>query len=94
MQVPLRVMRKGCLAETGVDEKYVDQSKNGNLPDVPELRCYVLCLMEHSGIIDDNATVNFSKIFHLFTPSTKESYELATKECSTKCSYTFSSMFI
>lgn len=85
MQTPLKIMRKGCLARTGVEEKYVDQSKNGNLPDVPGLRCYVLCMMEHAGVIDENGTVTFSNIFHLFTPSVKESFQTATEQCSTIC---------
>nr|AHW83252.1 odorant binding protein OBP22 [Sitodiplosis mosellana] len=76
-------MRKGCVEQTGVDEKYIDESKNGNLPDIPELRCYVLCLMEHSGIIDDAGVVDFSKIYHLFTPSMKETFQDATNDCGT-----------
>lgn len=80
-------MRKGCVAETGVDEKYIDQSKNGNLPDVPELRCYILCLMEHSGVIDEASTIDFTKIFHLFTPSTKTSFQDASSDCGTIRNY-------
>lgn len=87
MEAPLKHMRKGCMAETGVQEKYIDESKNGNLPDVPELRCYILCLMEHSGIIDDAGIVNFEKIFHLMPPSTKESFKNAQAECGTIRNY-------
>lgn len=50
LQAPMKVLRKACLAESGVDEKYVEQSKNGYMADVPELKCYVLCLLEHAGV--------------------------------------------
>lgn len=56
--------------------------KIGNLPDAPGMRCYVLCLMEHSGIINDQAMVNFSKIYHLFTPSIRESFQIVTEKCN------------
>ncbi|XP_031616526.1 general odorant-binding protein 69a-like [Contarinia nasturtii] len=84
MKAPLKQARKACMGETGVDLKYIEESKNGNLPDVPELRCYILCLMEHHGIIHDDGTVEFAKIYHLFTPSVKESFQQATNECATK----------
>lgn len=80
-------MRKACLAETGVDVKLVDASKNGNLPDDPQLRCYILCLMEHAGIINDAGVVNFSLIYHLFTPDTKASFVDATNDCGTIRNY-------
>lgn len=80
-------MRTGCLAETGVDEKYVNESKNGNLPDVPELGCYILCLMEHTGVIDEKGVIDFEAIYHLFTPSVKESFIYVKQECGTMRMY-------
>lgn len=51
LKAPLRVLRKACIAESGVAEEHIINSKNGNLPNVPELKCYVLCLLEHSGMV-------------------------------------------
>lgn len=70
-------MRKACMAETGVEEKYIDQSKNGYIPDVPELKCYILCILEHAGMIDDDGTVHFQQILHLLTPSIQETGEFS-----------------
>lgn len=47
----MAIMRKTCIAETGVDEKYINQSRGGYLSDNPELKCYVLCLLEHCGMV-------------------------------------------
>lgn len=71
------------MAESGVEEKYIEQSKNGNLPDVPELRCYINCLLEHSGMIDDNNKIHFNDVWHLLTPSMQETVSIVTKECET-----------
>lgn len=65
------------MAETGVEEKYIDQSKNGYIPDVPELKCYILCILEHAGMIDDDGTVHFQQILHLLTPSIQETGEFS-----------------
>lgn len=84
LRAPLKVMRKACVAESNVDEKYIDASKNGNLPDVPELRCYILCLFEHAGMIEDDGTIHFKQIMHMLTPSIQETASLVMKECETK----------
>lgn len=76
-------MRKACIAETGVDEKYINQSRNGNLPDVPELRCYILCIYEHAGMIEDDGTIHWNDVIHLLSPSTAETARFVAKECST-----------
>lgn len=51
LKAPMRLMRKACLAESGVDEKFVNESRNGYLADVPELGCYLLCFFEHAGMV-------------------------------------------
>lgn len=84
MEAPLKQMHKGCVEETGIEEKYIAESKNGNLPDVPGMGCYIKCLMEHAGVMDDSGAIDFSIIFHLFTPSVKSSFQDATRDCGTK----------
>lgn len=77
-------MRRACIQQTGVDEKYIHESKNGNLPDVPELRCYILCILEHSGMIEDDGRIHFTEVYHLLTPSMRETVDKVTTECETK----------
>lgn len=77
-------MRKACMAETGVEEKYIDASKNGNLPDVPELKCYILCILEHAGMIEENGVIHWTDVYHLLTPSTRQTVDTVVKECETK----------
>lgn len=77
------MMRKACMAETGVEEKYIEQSKNGNLPDAPGLRCYVLCLFEHAGMIEENGNIHFDRVMHLLPESNQETVRKVTQECKT-----------
>lgn len=77
-------MRKACIAETGVDQKYINQSRDGNLPDVPELGCYILCLLEHCGMIDDDGTIKFDQVYHLLPESNAETAKYVTETCKTK----------
>lgn len=84
MRAPLLVLRRACVAETGVDVKHIEASKNGNLPDVPELKCYINCLLEHSGMIDDDGKIHFADVWHLLTPSMQETVKQVTEQCETK----------
>lgn len=72
------------MAQSGVDEKYINASVNGNLPDVPELKCYILCIFEHAGMIEDDGTIHFNDVMHLLSPSTAETAKYVSKECQTK----------
>lgn len=77
-------MRKACVAESGVDEKHIIASVNGHLPDDPQLACYILCLLEHSGMIEDDGTIHFNDVYHLLTPAMQASADKVVKECETK----------
>lgn len=72
------------MAESGVEEKYIDESRNGHLSDEPGMRCYIKCLLEHSGMIEDDGRIHFDDVFHFLTPSMKETVLKVTKECETK----------
>lgn len=76
-------MRKACIAETGVDEKYINESRNGYIADVPELRCYILCIFEHVGMIEEDGTIHFQQVLHLLTPDIKETADYVAEQCST-----------
>lgn len=47
----MKTMHDACVKETGVDEKYIEQSREGYIPDNPLLGCYILCLLEHCGMV-------------------------------------------
>lgn len=72
------------MAESGVEEQYIEASKGGNLPDVPELKCYILCLLEHSGMMEDDGTIHFNDVYHLLTPSMRQSVDKVVAQCETK----------
>lgn len=48
------------------------------------MRCYLECLLEHSGMIEDDGRIHFDDVWHFLTPSMKETVIKVTKECETK----------
>lgn len=83
MRAPLKLMRQACIAETKASETDIAACKNGNLVDTPELRCYILCLFEHSGMIEEDGTIHFKEVLHLMTPTMRETAEFVVRECET-----------
>lgn len=51
MEQMLKTMHKLCQEETGVEETYITQSRDGFIPDNPQLKCYILCLLEKCGMV-------------------------------------------
>lgn len=84
LRAPARIVRKACIAESGIDEKYLNESKNGYLADVPEMGCYLLCFFEHVGMIEDDGTIHFGQVLHLMSPDLKETAQYVSRECETK----------
>lgn len=90
----MKILRKACVEQSNVDEKYIDASKNGNLPDVPELKCYILCLFEHGGVIDsEDNTIDFALVMHLMPISNRQTIEYVQSKCGTKRKHTNDSIF-
>ncbi|XP_055299661.1 general odorant-binding protein 83a-like [Sitodiplosis mosellana] len=83
LKAAVKIMRKACLVESGVDEKYVNQSRDGNLPDIPKLGCYILCFFEHAGMIEEDGTIHFNDVMHLLSPSLAETAKYVSEECKT-----------
>lgn len=76
-------MRKACVIQSRVNESYIAQSENGSLPDVPELGCYIKCMLDHGGLVNDDGSIYLDNILHLLTEDMKETAEMVTQECGT-----------
>lgn len=83
LRKPLTLARKACLATANVDEMYVNQSKNGYIPDRPEMGCYINCLFDHFGMKTPDGIVIWDKVFHLLPPTFQETAVFVTNECGT-----------
>lgn len=77
-------MRQACVGETGVDIKNIEESRNGYLADTPELRCYLDCLFQHSGMIDPDGSIHWRDVMHVLPDDVKETVVEVTKICETK----------
>lgn len=93
LKASAKMLRKACMAETNVDEKYINETKGGYVPDNPELKCYLLCILEHSGAIDEKGVVDFTVLLHMFSPDYKKSITHGMEHCATKRIY-FSKQFV
>lgn len=85
LEATSKQMRKACVEQSNVDEKYIDQTRNGYIPDNPELKCYILCKLEHIGAIDEKGTIDFSIVMHMLGDDLKESIVHGMQNCGTKC---------
>lgn len=84
LRAPLKLLRKACVEQSNVDEKYIDQTRNGYVPDVPELKCYILCLFEHGSVIESDGTIDFEQVLHLMPLENRETVQYVSKTCGTK----------
>lgn len=84
MRAPLKQLRKACVEQSGVDEKDIAATRDGNVPDVPELKCYILCLFEHAGVIESDDSIDFTIVYHLMPPEHRMTVEYVSKTCGTK----------
>lgn len=84
----LKHSRRGCVGETNVDEKLIDQSRDGFIPDDPALGCYISCILNQFGMIDDDESIIWDKVLHLLPPSNLETATYVTRECKTICKLT------
>lgn len=51
LKAPLKILHKACQAETNAPEEMIQQSRDGFIPDNEELKCYILCILEHAGMV-------------------------------------------
>lgn len=51
---------------------------------MPELKCYILCLIEFAGAIDEDGIIHFGEVMHLMSPELKESVIKGMEICATK----------
>lgn len=79
-----RHARRACMSETNVDEKDIEQSKNGYIVDKPEMGCYINCLLIHFGMIGDDGSIIWNKVVHMLPPSYLKTLGDVLKGCGTK----------
>lgn len=62
----------------------MNQTKNGYVPDVPELGCYINCLLDHFGMKTEDGAIIWDKVMHLLTPDMRETVAYVSEVCGTK----------
>lgn len=84
MKKAAQLLHDHCVGATGVDEALIEASRGGNLPDDPNLKCYVHCLFETAGLIHrDTGKIRFDEVSHLFPQAHQEIIEKITQKCDT-----------
>lgn len=84
LEAASKQLHKACVEQTNVDEKYINQTRGGYVPDNPELKCYMLCLLEHIGAINEEGTIDFAIVLHMMAADFKESINIGQQNCATK----------
>lgn len=88
LKTAAKLLHSHCAAETKVDESLITASVNGNLPEDPKLACYIFCLFNTAGLIqEDTGKIRFDEVAHLFPEKHKGLIEQVTDQCQTvrKC---------
>lgn len=51
LEETLKKVHQTCVTETGVDEKLIEETNKGKIPDDRNLKCYMKCIMVEMGIV-------------------------------------------
>nr|QYL00045.1 OBP20 [Eupeodes corollae] len=73
-----------CQKEIGVDEALIAQSNNGNLPNDRKLQCYIHCLFQKTGLIDENNIIHLEHMIEILPTEMQEIIERLISSCGTK----------
>nr|AUF72981.1 odorant-binding protein [Anoplophora chinensis] len=81
----LVALRKACVAETGIDEAFVEKvDAEKVLVDDRTLKCYIMCIMKHCGAMSDDGIVDIESVVSNLTDEMKEKLEPIVRACGAK----------
>ncbi|XP_076172749.1 odorant binding protein 10 isoform X1 [Ptiloglossa arizonensis] len=72
-----------CQTQTGVATVDIEAVRNGEWPETPELKCYMYCLWEQFGLVDDNRELNVNAMLSFFQriPAYRLEVRMVLPEC-------------
>ncbi|XP_011499116.1 PREDICTED: general odorant-binding protein 69a [Ceratosolen solmsi marchali] len=72
-----------CQMQTGVATADIESVRNGQWPDTPELKCYMYCLWEQFGLIDEKRELSLNGMLTFFQriPAYRTEVQKAINEC-------------
>nr|QDJ95966.1 odorant-binding protein 23 [Encarsia formosa] len=72
-----------CQMQTGVATTDIEQVRNGTWPDARELKCYMYCLWEQFGLVDEKQELSLSGMLTFFQriPAYRQEVQKAILEC-------------
>ncbi|KAK9295640.1 hypothetical protein QLX08_010070 [Tetragonisca angustula] len=57
-KVKLLAHKTACIAETGVDQKLIEDAEKGIIADDDKLSCFSFCMLKKIGAMTDDGTIN------------------------------------
>ncbi|KAK2578579.1 hypothetical protein KPH14_012013 [Odynerus spinipes] len=85
-----------CQTQTGVATVDIEAVRNDKWPETPELKCYMYCLWEQFGLIDDKGELNLNGMLTFFQrmPAYRAEVLKAISDCKliaqgNKCQYAY-----
>ncbi|XP_058792730.1 general odorant-binding protein 69a-like isoform X2 [Phymastichus coffea] len=72
-----------CQTQTGVTTADIESVRNGQWPDSMELKCYMYCLWEQFGLIDEKRELSLNGMLTFFQriPAYRKEVQQAISEC-------------
>ncbi|XP_018579718.1 general odorant-binding protein 69a-like [Anoplophora glabripennis] len=78
-------LHRTCVAESGVDEALIEKANAEKvLEDDQKLKCYIMCIMKHSGSMSDDGTVDVEAIVANLPDEIKNNGASVVRACGTK----------
>ncbi|XP_057661153.1 general odorant-binding protein 56d-like [Diorhabda carinulata] len=73
-----------CVSQSKVAEDVVSAAKNGNIGDDNNLKCYMKCILDELGVIDDDEKIDVDGVVAMLPEEMQEFAPAVLKKCGTQ----------
>nr|UYS88376.1 odorant binding protein 24 [Aromia bungii] len=85
METLVQQLHATCVSKTGVSEGLITAVNTDKiLADDESLKCYIKCIMQETGIIDDEGIVDVDAAIELLPEDYKTTFGTTIRTCGTK----------
>ncbi|KAJ8921013.1 hypothetical protein NQ315_015809, partial [Exocentrus adspersus] len=76
-------LHKTCVAETGIDEGLISKvNAEKVLPDDEKLKCFLKCLMEQTGVLNEDGTLDVDAAIAIHPDEVRGTLEPIIRKCA------------
>lgn len=76
-----KILHNHCLEKTKADEEVLRQCANRIIPDDPVTKCYIHCIFDSVGLIDENGQIDLVSVAQTYYPELVDAAKMFHNEC-------------